>query len=210
MLRLRAIAYPLRPFHVTSHHSPLQLVIRTVLPAGMVVMISESVPGPLRRLTVAVTAADLGRLARAGACVAGLSGGAASVRSCPAAGGSCCACPGVATAVATTMLDATLSVLNWKGMKILLADKRPAPGQCQETPCNPISVTNLRPIRGDEGLCIAISRAAAIRLLPGDDRIERRKVNGLVFCGPGRFLRRRRRAWCSSACFPRASIPPRR
>src|SRR5262252_1684117 len=146
----------------------------------MVVMISESVPGPLRRLTVAVTAADLGRLARAGACVAGLSGGAASVRSCPAAGGSCCACPGVATAVATTMLDATLSVLNWKGMKILLADKRPAPGQCQETPCNPISVTNLRPIRGDEGLCIAISRAAAIRLLPGDDRIERRKVNGLI------------------------------
>jgi len=43
------------------------------------------------------------------------------------------------------MLDATLSVLKWKGMKILLADKRPAPGQRQETRCNPISVTNLRP-----------------------------------------------------------------
>src|SRR5258707_847726 len=134
MLRLRAIAYPLRPFHVTSHHSPLQLVIRTVLPAGMVVMISESVPGPLRRLTVAVTAADLARPARTGAwpvetCAGGPSCGFTSgTRSCSGTGGFCCARPGATTAAAAMTLNAALSALKWKGMTILLADKRPAPG----------------------------------------------------------------------------------
>src|SRR6266852_4183922 len=123
MLRFRAIAYPLRPFHVSSHHSPLQLVTRTVLPAGMVVMISWSVPGPPRRLTVAVTAAVLARPARTGArvvgaCVAGPSCGVAfGTGSCPGAGGFCCACPGAITAAAATMLNAALSALKWKGMR---------------------------------------------------------------------------------------------
>jgi hypothetical protein len=33
----------------------MQLVTQTVLPAGMLVMICEYIPGPLRRLTLAVT-----------------------------------------------------------------------------------------------------------------------------------------------------------
>src|SRR6266853_2710136 len=153
MLRLRAIAYPLRPFHVTSHPSPLQLVARTVLPAGMVVMISESVPGPLRRLTAAVTAADLARAARTGArevgaCVAGPSCGVApGADSCPAGGGLCCARPGVITAAAAMMLNAALSALKWKGMRRFSSPTTaPLPGQRPgKEGVNPISVTNLRP-----------------------------------------------------------------
>src|SRR6266446_3838966 len=136
MLRLRAIAYPLRSFHVTSHHSPLQPVTRIALPAGMVVMISWSVPGPLRRLTVAVTAADLARAARVGAwevgaCVAGPSCGLAlGTGSCPAAGGLCCACPGAAMAAAAMMLSAALSALKRKGMtKFSSPTTAPLPGQ---------------------------------------------------------------------------------
>ena len=78
MLRLRAIAYPLCPFHVTSHHSPLQPVTRTMLPAGMVVTISESVPGPLRRLTVAMTAADFAGPGRTAATRGRVFGGGAA------------------------------------------------------------------------------------------------------------------------------------
>jgi len=152
MLRLRAIAYPLRPFHVTSHHSPLQLATRTVLPAGMVVMISESVPGPLRRLTVAVTAADPARAPRSGAwevgaCVAGPSCSLAfGTGSCPGAGGIGCARTGAVMAAAAMMLSAALRALKWKGMRIIsLADNRPAPGQRPGKPgVNRISVTNLR------------------------------------------------------------------
>src|SRR5260370_7845989 len=122
MLRLRAIAYPLRPFHVSSHHSPLQPVTRTVLPAGMVVTISESVPGPLRRLTVAATAADLALAVRAGAwevgaCVAGPSCGLAlGTGSGPAAGGLSCACPGAAMAAAAIILTAPLSPFNCQAL----------------------------------------------------------------------------------------------
>src|SRR5260370_13645607 len=142
MVRLRAIAYPLRPFHVTSHHSPLQPVTRTVLPAGMVVTISESVPGPLRRLTVAATAADLARAVRAGAwevgaCVAGPSCGVAlGTGSGPAAGGLCCACPVAAMAAAAMMLSAALSALKWKGMtKFSSPTTAPLLVNGQETPC---------------------------------------------------------------------------
>src|SRR5258708_2208858 len=140
MLRLRAIAYPLRPFHITSHHSPLQPVTRTVLPAGMVVVISESVPGPLRRFTVAATAADLARAVRAGAwevgvCVAGPSCGVA-LGTGSAAGGLCCACPGAAMAAAAMMLSAALSALKWKGMtKFSSPTTAPLLVNGQETPC---------------------------------------------------------------------------
>jgi hypothetical protein len=100
MLRLRAITYPLRPLQVTSHHSPLQPVTRTLLPAGMVVMISEYVPGPMRRLTLAATATVLTLGAGSG----------------PAEGGYCCARPGPTMAAAAMMLSIALSALKRKGM----------------------------------------------------------------------------------------------
>ena len=78
----------------------LQPAIRTVLPAGMVVMISESVPGRMRRLTLAVVAAVL----------------VLGTGSCPAEGGYCCARPGPVIAAAAMMLSVALSALKRKGM----------------------------------------------------------------------------------------------
>ncbi len=65
-----------------------------VLPAGMVVMIGASVPGPLRRLTLAVAEADRESARGTGAtCGAGPGKGAGAEggASCPATGGLCCA-----------------------------------------------------------------------------------------------------------------------
>src|SRR6516162_9527498 len=112
MSRLRAIAKPLCPFHVTMHHS-LQSATRTLLPAGMVARISASVPGALRKLTLAMTTAD--RAVRSGAACAGAAGAAGGEPgggapgcgvpgplvggACPA-GASCCAKAGIAIAAA--------------------------------------------------------------------------------------------------------------
>src|SRR5215467_10581450 len=152
MLRLRAIAYPLRPFHVTSHHSPLQLVTRTVLPAGIVVTTSESVPGPLRRLTLAMTAADPARTARTGApaggaCEVGPPCGAAfGDGSCAAAGGLSCARPGPTITAVAMMLSAALSALKWKGMRKAPRRKPPRSwSTARKRRVKPIRVTNLRP-----------------------------------------------------------------
>jgi hypothetical protein len=85
----------------------------------MVVMISESVPGPLRRFTLAVTKAVFAERGPADDCA---SGGA----SCPTAGGGCCANTGAAnvSAAMASIPSVALSTLELKGMMILFANKR--------------------------------------------------------------------------------------
>jgi hypothetical protein len=94
----------------------MQLVIQTVLPAGMLAMISEYVPGPLRRLTLAVTETVLATGTGCG----------------PAEGGYGCARPGPAIAAATVMISVALSALKGKGMGIPSSTTAPllVNGQC--------------------------------------------------------------------------------
>jgi hypothetical protein len=92
----------------------MQLVTQTLLPAGMLAMIFEYVPGALRRLTLAVTEMVV-----------------AIGRGCgPAEGGYGCARPTIAGA--TMMISVALSALKWKGMGIPSSTTTPllVYGQC--------------------------------------------------------------------------------
>jgi len=123
------------------HHS-LQSATRTLLPAGMVARISASVPGALRKLTLAMTTAD--RAVWSGAAGAGAPGAAGGGPGdeapgcgvpgplaggvCPAGGASCCAKAGTAIAAAATPSNAAPSILELIRMAIFLADKRDPQG----------------------------------------------------------------------------------